>query len=257
MPSFFSRNIGLITPEDQEKISDSVIGIAGAGADGGLTAERLTRLGIGGLKIADPEAFDLTNINRQFGAMAETIGLNKSSVVSDELSKIRPEMKIQAFPKGITEDNVDSFIDGCSFILDEIEYTLPKLSILLHSHAEKKGLEIYSGLNIGFGINVYRFVPGGVPFQTLVGFNKDSKDSDLDLSKFVPDIPDYVDSEVVKKVLSKESYIPAVSSAVGLLAGYVSFVILGAITGKWSIPAVPEYIHIDMRTMDFKVKKLG
>ena len=55
--SIFSRNIGFFTESEQEKLRRSTIGIAGMGGVGGLLAERLTRLGIGQLKILDPGDF--------------------------------------------------------------------------------------------------------------------------------------------------------------------------------------------------------
>jgi tRNA A37 threonylcarbamoyladenosine dehydratase len=41
----FRRNIGFLTEEDQKKVSQLSAGIAGAGGDGGLLAERLVRFG--------------------------------------------------------------------------------------------------------------------------------------------------------------------------------------------------------------------
>lgn len=254
--NYFSRNIGLITTDDQNKISDCVIGIAGVGADGGLTAERVARLGVKKIKLADPEVFEETNINRQYGAAVNTLGKNKCLVVAEELKKIRPDLEIETFSNGINPENIDAFVRGCSIVIDEIEYTLPKLTILLHERSEASNIEVFSGLNIGFGINLYRFIPGGLSYKSIIGMDEKSVDSDFVMDAFVPNIPSYIDSEVVKRVLNKESYIPAVSPAVGLLAGYMSFVILGSITGKWTISPVPEYVHIDMRTNQFAIKKI-
>lgn len=39
--SRFSRNIGLISPAEQERLSQAIVVIAGTGTDGGLLAERL------------------------------------------------------------------------------------------------------------------------------------------------------------------------------------------------------------------------
>ena len=60
----FHRNIGFLTQNEQEKISTLSIGIAGAGGDGGLLSERLVRFGIKRIVLADPEVFDVENINR-------------------------------------------------------------------------------------------------------------------------------------------------------------------------------------------------
>ena len=54
--------------EAQNILSKSVIGIAGTGGIGGAMALRLARFGVKHIKIADPENFDYSNINRQLGA---------------------------------------------------------------------------------------------------------------------------------------------------------------------------------------------
>lgn len=52
----------------QEKLKNIVIGI------GGQLAQRLVRIGIRNLKFADPDTFDISNVNRQMGADLQHIG---------------------------------------------------------------------------------------------------------------------------------------------------------------------------------------
>ena len=52
----------------QEKLKNVVIGIAGTGGIGGQLAQRLVRMGVRNLKLADPDTFDISNMNRQMGA---------------------------------------------------------------------------------------------------------------------------------------------------------------------------------------------
>lgn len=67
------RNLGWLgnsekeQKERQEKLRDAVIGIAGTGGIGGAVALRLIRMGVRNLKLADPDQFDITNIQRQMG----------------------------------------------------------------------------------------------------------------------------------------------------------------------------------------------
>ena len=49
--------------EAQDIFSKSVIGVAGSGGIGGAMALRLARLGIGKIKLADPDKFEWSNIN--------------------------------------------------------------------------------------------------------------------------------------------------------------------------------------------------
>jgi tRNA A37 threonylcarbamoyladenosine dehydratase len=62
-------------------LAKSIVAIAGAGTDGGLLAERLVRTGVGEIRLADPDTFNVTNLNRQFGADQRTRGQDKTSVL--------------------------------------------------------------------------------------------------------------------------------------------------------------------------------
>ena len=61
----FERNLGLISPEEQERLAKTTIAIAGCGGVGGVHAHTLARLGIGGFRLCDPDEFSLANFNRQ------------------------------------------------------------------------------------------------------------------------------------------------------------------------------------------------
>lgn len=69
----FSRNLGLISPSEQEKLRQSRVAVLGLGGVGGVNLVTLARLGIGRFTIADPDTFELANFNRQYGAMVSTI----------------------------------------------------------------------------------------------------------------------------------------------------------------------------------------
>ena len=68
----FSRNIGLVTLEEQERLRRSHVAIAGMGGMGGVHLITLARAGIGSFAIADPDCFELANMNRQYGARVDT-----------------------------------------------------------------------------------------------------------------------------------------------------------------------------------------
>src|SRR5688572_3034414 len=73
----FKRNRGLITEEEQQKLRNSRVAIAGMGGVGGVHLITLARLGIGKFTIADPDVFDVPNFNRQYGATISNLGRNK------------------------------------------------------------------------------------------------------------------------------------------------------------------------------------
>jgi len=91
----FQRNIGVFTPEEQEKIKNLKIAIIGVGGLGAPATENLTRLGVGELRLVEPDTFEISNFNRQTGAYLNTIGRNKAEVMVDMVKLINPEIKLR------------------------------------------------------------------------------------------------------------------------------------------------------------------
>src|SRR4029077_4334773 len=91
----FSRNIGILTADEKQKLSQSTIAIAGLGGIGGSTLITLARMGVGTFRLADFDRFDYPNINRQYGARVDTKGQLKCDVLADEVRGINPRAEIE------------------------------------------------------------------------------------------------------------------------------------------------------------------
>jgi len=76
----FSRTELLIGKEGVEKLQKAKVAIFGIGGAGSYTVEALARAGIGHLIIVDYDKYDITNINRQLGALHSTIGKYKVDI---------------------------------------------------------------------------------------------------------------------------------------------------------------------------------
>lgn len=247
----FSRNIGFITRNQQKSIKGLSVGIAGAGGDGGLLAERLTRFGIGKIVMAEPDTFELANCNRQFGANLKTCGHNKAEVIAKELKLINPKLKILIFKKGITEDNVADFVSNSDVIIDEIEYSKPSISAALAKEARRQHKYVFMGANIGWGASIFCFSPRGITFEKY--FKYDSKTDTIDPIRYVQKIPRYFDKKLLARVLSGKIPMPSLSSSVGLVASFLSSqIIMFAITKKNKTVA-PHFWFID--SWEMKIDK--
>src|SRR5258706_7432414 len=108
----FSRNIGWLTKTEQAALRGKRVAIAGLACVGGAHLLTLTRLGVGAFHIADFDTFDVPNFNRQAGAMTSTLGRTKTEVLSAMARDINPGVQLTVFDKGVTEQNIDAFLDG-------------------------------------------------------------------------------------------------------------------------------------------------
>ena len=67
MAEAFSRNIGLLTQAEQDKLANATVAIPGMGGVGGVHLITMTRTGVGNFHIADFDTYEPANINRQLG----------------------------------------------------------------------------------------------------------------------------------------------------------------------------------------------
>jgi len=97
-----------------EKIRDFSVAIVGVGGVGSVTAEMLTRCGIGKLLLYDYDRVELANMNRLF-FQPHQAGLSKVEAASNTLSFINPDVDFEVYNYDITTvDNFSNFMDQVS-----------------------------------------------------------------------------------------------------------------------------------------------
>lgn len=154
---------------NQMRLRDLKVGVAGLGGMGSHIAEHLARLGVGHLRIADPDTIEATNLNRQAIAHRSTIGMTKVAAAIRELRDVAEDFELRAFPEGITEENAARFVEGCDLIVDEIDVYPLRAHVLLHREARKRGIPVYSAYSVGLGIHFYKFHGDDYTFEDFLG----------------------------------------------------------------------------------------
>ena len=96
------RNIGVISDEEQKRLNRACIAVTGCGGMGGLSAEQLVRLGVGHVKIADFDKFEVHNLSRQCCSTSRNVGQNKADILAGYFKEINPESRIDSFREGVT-----------------------------------------------------------------------------------------------------------------------------------------------------------
>ncbi len=161
----FARNKGLISDEDQQKLKNARVAIAGLGAVGGSYVTTMARLGVGKINIADLDIFERVNRNRQAGAFESTIGQPKTSVMEKMAKDIYPGMDVRIFDKGITPENIDEFLDGVDVVLDGIDFFQFDARQMLYRKARERNLAVVGSAPLGFGSSTITFGPSGISFD--------------------------------------------------------------------------------------------
>lgn len=263
----FERNLGFLSSEEQLRIEDSVVSIAGAGGDGGLLAVQLARMGVGELRLADPDPFEIENTNRQAVCRKSTINTNKAVAVASYASEINPNMRISIFDSGINKENMEEFVRGSNLVIDETEFTLHSLAVMLAREARKWNVPNLTAFNIGFGAVSTTYHPRGQTLESRLGFSEDQDikeitESKVPLSRWLPYLPPYGDIDVLSKVSTGEKPAPSLAPGVALASSVgVTQAFLNLVQGMGNHRPNPIYapkaIVMDSMSIEAKVIKFN
>jgi len=102
------KRMGIV--ENYEKIREYTVAVVGVGGVGSVTAEMLTRCGIGKLILFDYDKVELANMNRLF-FQPHQAGLSKVDAAAKTLEGINPDVVFETHNYNITTvDNFDHFM---------------------------------------------------------------------------------------------------------------------------------------------------
>lgn len=166
----FSRNIGWVLPQEQQRLCETTVAIAGLGGVGGAHLLTLTRLGIGRFRIADFDVFDIANFNRQAGARLGTVGRPKVEVMAEMARDINPEADITTFSEGVTPQNVDAFLTGTDVYVDGLDFFAFDARQMVFAECAQRSIPAVTVAPLGMGAALLNFLPGQMTFEEYFGW---------------------------------------------------------------------------------------
>jgi molybdopterin/thiamine biosynthesis adenylyltransferase len=162
----FSRNLGLISRDEQRQLREARVAIAGMGGVGGVHLVTLARLGVGRFTIADPDKFEAANFNRQYGALVRNLGCGKAEAMAEEVRQINPEVDVRVFRGPVTAENLGEFLDGASVFLDGLDFFALDARRLVYRELRRRGIWAVMAGPMGFSAAWLVFDPRGMDFDT-------------------------------------------------------------------------------------------
>jgi adenylyltransferase/sulfurtransferase len=102
----YSRHILLpeLGLEAQERFAAAHALVIGAGGLGAPVAQFLGAAGVGTLTLCDPDAVDLTNLQRQILYATKDIGMPKVVAAQARLAAINPAVRVTTIPQRVGAD---------------------------------------------------------------------------------------------------------------------------------------------------------
>lgn len=153
-----SRNKNLITRDEQEILKNKIIAIAGLNV-GNPGAVCLTLEGIGEhMKLADFDPLSVSNLNR-FRAGLTDLNINKAYISARQMYDINPYMEIEVYDKGITDENLEDFLNSpkIDLLIEEMDNLKYKIKIREKARALKIPVLMVTGSGDHVIIDVERF----------------------------------------------------------------------------------------------------
>lgn len=251
-PDELERHRGMFTADDVAKIQGSTVAIAGVGGVGGRLAEVLARSGVGTIRIADPDTFAASNLNRQAGSTLANLGQLKVDVVGDLCQSVSRKITVEKYPEGINADNVEKFVSGADVVVDGTDYTIPSLGLMLARTAASASIPVALGVEVGFA-SWQTVITGTGTFERFFGMKPTVSLSDLDsgaaevpLWRWIGRLPRHIPMTTVQAVSDGSIEAPALASAVELSAALLSTNVLRLLLGQEPSVSAPRIQFVDL-----------
>lgn len=103
--------------EGQKRLKKAHVIIVGMGGLGSPASQYLAAAGVGQLTLIDHDTIDLSNLQRQTLYRTEDVGAHKAETAQQALSKLNPEITIQAITERLQPEHLDLFHQA-DFVLD-------------------------------------------------------------------------------------------------------------------------------------------
>ena len=168
----YTAQEGLLGKEGQTLLSKKTVCIVGIGALGSVSAELLTRSGMGRLILIDSDKVEESNLHRQLLYAQKDINQPKVLAARTHLESINPKIKIETHEVRLTADNIsllksDLILDGT----DNLE-----TRFIINDYAVKNKLPwIYAGAIQTKGF-IFPILPNQPCFECLLGHANSEED---------------------------------------------------------------------------------
>jgi len=135
--------------EGQARLGRARVALIGCGALGTVIADKLSRAGVGHLKIVDRDFVELDNLQRQtlFNEEHARQRLPKAVAAETVLKSINSEIEVEASVTDVTPINIEEILHGCDLAMDATDNL--ETRFLLNDACFKAGIPWIHGAAVG------------------------------------------------------------------------------------------------------------
>lgn len=244
----FTRNIGWLTEDEQDILRHKKVAIAGLGGVGGSHLLSLVRLGIENFHLADMDIFELSNFNRQVGATVSSINKPKIDIMSDMALNINPSLNLKKFNDGVSQENIDSFLDNVDCYIDAIDFYAIEIREKIYKRCVERHIPCVIAAPLGMSCAYLIYIPGQMTFEDYFQFNSLTNEFDKILHFIIGLNPTISCSQylvVPHAVNLHNKQGPSLSVSCMLCTGIVGTEVLKILLNRRYIYCLPHYHLFD------------
>lgn len=142
----YERNIPALSEEECNNLLGKRVLVVGCGGLGGHLIDMLARIGVGMLRVVDGDVFEPSNLNRQLLSEVPLLGVSKAKAAAAKISRVNPEISVEAVDSFLTEKNVRRLLLFCDVVLDGLDNIESRR--ILAKECERAGVPyIYGAVN--------------------------------------------------------------------------------------------------------------
>ncbi|WP_037308871.1 ThiF family adenylyltransferase [Ruegeria halocynthiae] len=196
-PEFTTRNLGFVSADEQTRLRNACVFVCGTGGMGGSAIMSLIRAGVGRLILADLDAFEVSNLNRQLFATLKTVEQDKAQATRDQCLQINPEAEIEVLGAD-WPDQVERLVQSADVVVNGTDDL--GASLLLYRTARAKGRAVIDAYASPLP-SVYVTAPGDpMPEERL-----DYTTCDTNWNELTPEMRDAAAAAEAEYVLTHSS----------------------------------------------------
>jgi molybdopterin/thiamine biosynthesis adenylyltransferase len=219
-------------------------------------------MGVRHLKLADPDALDVTNIQRQMGASLKTVGRNKAEVVAEMTYELTGDVDIDVYPEGITPETAEEFMAGCDVVMDQMEFFQIRNRYALHRafRASDRCRFMFKIPTVGHSVYVFTYTKDSMPIEQVYDLPEDTpitpEVTHRLMERICPELPSFPGREMLDHWFVDMERMPIFGGcpplAEGILVERLAQEVMD-IPGRVPLPVQPGYALFDSLTWTAKL----
>ena len=218
MSKRYERNMTTLSREENERLRDFRVLVAGCGRLGGYVIEELGRLGIGEITAVDGDVFEESNLNRQLLSTVPLLGAEKAEAARARMREVNPEVRVKPVCALIRPENARDLLAGHDLVVDALDNVAGRK--VLEAACETLGIPLVHGAIAGWYGQVATIFPGDRIMGILyTGDENKGIETELGNPAFTPAVVASIQvAEAVKVLLGRPGILRGKLLTIDLLA---------------------------------------